>query len=536
MPAFLEGIFTANVVSRVIGAVLILIIGWIIARIISGIVRGVLRRLNANNRINRATPGTTGGGIDVEGLVGGAVYWLILLFAIVSALDLLSLTIITSPLTAFLSLVLLWIPRIIAAAILIVIAWIVARIVRTLVVEALRSSGLENRLMRSATSATSEAAPAPSTGGLAQTLGEVVYWLIWLIFLPGILNALGLEGLLIPVQGLLNEILLFLPLLISAGAILLVGYFVARIVQRIVTDLLAASGVDRLSARVGLGSASGGPSISSLLGMIVFVLIFIPVLTSALGTLGLVSVALPLSNMLNLLLAALPAIFAALVLLWVTYFVGRILADIVAGVLAGAGFNILLARLGLVREPAVGQTSPSQVVGGLVFAFLMIGAAMEAAQIIGFALLATLLTGLIIFGTRLVMALIIFAVGMSLANAAYRSIMSSAIQQAGLLALAARISILILASALALRETDLANDIVNLAFGLLLGAIAVAVAIAFGLGGRDVARQELEEWRAEARTRQIPPGPAGGVGPGGMMPRGDIIPPGQSQPPGGGAG
>jgi hypothetical protein len=246
--------------------------------------------------------------------------------------------------------------------------------------------------------------------------------------------------------------------------------------------------------------------------MVVFALIIIPVLTAALGTLGLAAVAAPLSAMLALLLGALPAIFAALVLLGVTYFVGRVLADIVAAVLAGAGFDLLLVRLGLIRPATAGQTPPSRAIGDLVFAFLMIGAAMEAAQIVGFGLLATLLSGLIVFGTRLLMALIIFAVGMYLARAASRAILASGIQRAGLLALAARVCILVLAAAMALRETDLANDIITLAFGLLLGSVAVAVALAFGLGGREVAREELAAWRADARARQIEP-PAGGAVP-----------------------
>ena len=55
-------------------------------------------------------------------------------------------------------------------------------------------------------------------------------------------------------------------------------------------------------------------------------------------------------------------------------------------------------------------------------------------------------------------------------------------------ATAARLAILALAIAMALRELGLANDIVNLAFGLILGGIILAGALAFGLGGRDPCR------------------------------------------------
>ncbi|MBN1235254.1 MAG: hypothetical protein JW999_04290 [Methanotrichaceae archaeon] len=56
---------------------------------------------------------------------------------------------------------------------------------------------------------------------------------------------------------------------------------------------------------------------------------------------------------------------------------------------------------------------------------------------------------------------------------------------------AARISILAFAGAMALRQMGPANEIINLAFGLLLGAIAVAIALAFGLGGKEIAAHPL---------------------------------------------
>ena len=62
---------------------------------------------------------------------------------------------------------------------------------------------------------------------------------------------------------------------------------------------------------------------------------------------------------------------------------------------------------------------------------------------------------------------------------------------------------------MALRQTGLADDIVNLAFGLTLGAAAVAFALAFGLGGRDVAERTLEDWRASTAKPplNVPQGP-----------------------------
>jgi hypothetical protein len=105
---------------------------------------------------------------------------------------------------------------------------------------------------------------------------------------------------------------------------------------------------------------------------------------------------------------------------------------------------------------------------------------------------------------RILAGLVVFAVGLYLANLAFNLINSSGSSQARLLAQAARIAIIALVAAMALQQMGIASSIVNLAFGLLLGAIAVALALAFGLGGREVAGKQLEEWLAGWK-RQDPP-------------------------------
>jgi len=96
----------------------------------------------------------------------------------------------------------------------------------------------------------------------------------------------------------------------------------------------------------------------------------------------------------------------------------------------------------------------------------------------------------------------IVAIGLFLANLVSKAILATATVQAKLLALSARLAIIFLAGAMALRQMGLANEIINLAFGLLFGAIAVAVAIALGLGGREIAARELEEWIKSIKSKQ----------------------------------
>jgi uncharacterized membrane protein YedE/YeeE len=89
-----------------------------------------------------------------------------------------------------------------------------------------------------------------------------------------------------------------------------------------------------------------------------------------------------------------------------------------------------------------------------------------------------------------------------LANLAAKVIQSRDGNQAKLLSAVARIAILLLAGAMALRQMGLANEIISLAFGLILGAAAIAVAIAFGIGGRDLAARKLDEWTKSIESKK----------------------------------
>ena len=484
-------------IPNLVGALAILIIGWLVALIISAIVRGALRRTTLDDRLARWIIGEEAAeGVEVERQVSRGVYYLIMIFVLIAFFQALRLTVITEPLTQLLNQVFEYAPRLLGAGLVLLVAWIVANVLKFAISRVLTAAKLDERLGTSVGLEEEKRVP------LAQTLGNAVYWLIFLLALPAVLSALELEGLLQPVQGMINQILGFLPNIFAAALILAVGWFIARIVQQIVTNLLAAIGTDRLSERVGLTPVLGKQQLSGLLGLVVYVLVLIPVLIAALNALALEAITQPASNMLNAILEAIPAIFAAILLVVIAYVVGRVVAGLITNLLTGVGFNAILTRLGLGKEPVEGERTPSEIVSYLVLVAIMLFAAIEASRLLGFVLLADLMAQFTAFAGQVILGLIILAIGLYLANLAARTVQASGVAQAAMLALAARISILVLAGAMALRQMGLANEIINLAFGLLLGAIAVAVALAFGLGGREAAARELEEWLQSVKSEK----------------------------------
>lgn len=540
---------------NVIAAIIILIVGWIIAIVVSAIVRGILRRTTWDERLARSMGADRDGQLNVGDWIAKAVFWVILIFTFVAFFQTLNIPAVSQPLDQLLSQVFDFLPRIVAAGLLLLIAWIIARVVRAIVVRVLQAANIDQRFGNEREAQRQQATvgagaaggtqqsgalpaverpqpqrPADAGGGqgtsLSQTLGEVAYWLVFLLFLPAILSALQLPGLLEPVQSLVNEVLAFIPNLAAAALILVVGWFVARVIQRIVTGLLSAAGVDRLAERVGVSQVLGNQTLSGLLGLLVYVLIIIPVVIAALNALQLEAISGPASNMLNTILDAIPNIFAAAIIVVIAYFVGRLLSNLVAGLLAGFGFDSVLQRLGITQQQTVGERTPSQIAGYAVLIATMLFASIEAADVLGFTLLADIVRDFTVFAGRVLMGLIILAIGIYLANLVHGLVRDSDIAQAGLLATAARVAILVLAVAMALRQMGLAEDIVNLAFGLLLGAVAVAAAIAFGLGGREVAGRELERFVERRRAQQALP--SGGQAPGASPSR--AVPPGASAP------
>lgn len=416
----------------------------------------------------------------------------------------------------------LYLPRLISAIVLAIIAWVVAMIAKWVVDKALTAARVDQRYGKHVGTT-----PSGAPFSLTKTVSNTVFWLVILFFLPAILDALALPGLFAPVQTMVNRVFTFLPNLFAAAVIFLVGLFVARVVQRVVTGLLSAAGVDRFAERIGIAKALGNQTFSGLLGAIVFLLILIPVLISALDALGIAAITGPASTMLNSILTALPNIFAAFLMLAIAYIVGRVIAELVTDLLTAAGFNMLLERLGFSSMPApsmaspgmaaprpaapgtspaaqppnmnamLGNRTPAQIVGTVVLVAIMLFTAIEAMRLLGFMTLATMLAGVLTLMGMIALGLVIFGIGVYLSNLAYNAIRGTGSGQAELLAIAARIAILVLAGSMALRQMGLANEIVDLAFGLTLGAIAVAVALAFGLGGRETAARMLESWRAQ---------------------------------------
>jgi hypothetical protein len=423
-----------------------------------------------------------------ETWISNAVYYVLILLVLVCFFNVLGLNIPAEPLNRFLTQIFQYIPKVAGAVLLLAVAWALANIVRTVVRKILSARGVDKYIGSVTDSHIADGAP------VSKTVSEAGYWLVFLLFIPMILQALGFEGsILDPINRMFTGVLEYVPNILAALIILLAGWIVARIVSRITVNLVEASGASAAAGKLGIPVADGGKKISGAAGIIVYALIIIPAVMIALDALKIDVVTGPMKNMLSTILSAVPQICAALLILAVAYIVGKVLSGVTASILTNLGFDHILEKLGVSKDNFEGALHPSESAGKLVMAGVMFFAMAEAARKMGLDVLADLLGRFMVFAGQVILGVVIFAAGLWLANLAAKAITVKD-SRSKWLALVVRIAVIIFAATISLRQMGIANEIIDIAFGLLFGSVAVAAAVAFGVGGKELASRKLEEW------------------------------------------
>lgn len=389
-----------------------------------------------------------------------------------------------------------WGPKILIAILILVATWIVARAVKWVIQKAIdRTPALRKHI---------SGAPEETVG---HQLGTIAKLIIWLVGIMAALQFLNLGQILAPINELVTEIFAFLPHLIAAGLIFFVGLVVARIVRRLVETVLIAANVDGLLARIGIGSTEGTvrtspeavppgaapaatrASLARAGGLLVYALIIIPVAIAALQALEITSISAPATAMLDQILAAIPHVLAAALWIGIAFVAGRFLKTIIEAILPPTGFDDAVRSTGVLPPTAF----PSRIIANIAMIAVILAAAIEAASQLGGGTVAIFLAQVTELGGKVIFGTLIIVVGIFLARI-LANLVGSGTGEGGFAQTIVRYAIIALFTAIGLTFMGLADTIVMMAFGLILGSAAVASALAFGLGGRDAAARILERW------------------------------------------
>lgn len=403
-----------------------------------------------------------------------------------------------------------WGPKILIAILILLATWVVARAVKWALQKAI-----------SRTPALQKHTPGNQHETIGHQLGTIAKLIIWLVGIMAALSFLGIGQILAPINELVTEIFAFLPRLIGAGLIFFVGLVVARIVRQLVETVISAANVESLLARSGVVSDAAATSteaaatgktvptsyrasIARAAGIVVFALIIIPVAIAALQVLGIEAISGPAINMLNQILAAIPRIVSAALWIGIAFIAARFVKTIIEAVLPPTGFDDAIRSTGVV--PAT--TSPSRVVGTVAMIAIILAASIEAAKDLGGGTIAIFLAQVTELGGKVIFGTLIIVAGIFLARMVSR-LVASGTGESGFAETIIRYAIIALFTAIGLTFMGLADTIVQMAFGLILGAAAVATALSFGLGGRGAAGRIADHWAdritGRSATSSVPP-------------------------------
>lgn len=368
----------------------------------------------------------------------------------------------------------LW--AVIKAILILALAFVVAAIVKSLVVKLLTKTKVSALFAKS----NIDVAKA------AESIGKIIYLLVFLLFVPGIFESLGMNEISVPILNILNTMWGYLPNILAAAIVLWVGFFIAKLVREILAPVFNKLKIDRLQEIAGI-EASDKAKLSETLAYIVYVLILIPVIITALQVLDISAISIPAIQMLDIIFSFIPNILVALVLIIVGCMVAKLAGTIVENLIASAGLDAKLSGL------LDGKTSNfvlSKVIGKTVHTIMVIFFIVESFGVLRLQVLTDIGSTIISYMPYVLAAVLILVVCF-ICTAIVQKVLVKSGQTTYVLPV--KCVIYGLGGFMVLNELGIAPEIVNTAFILIIAALAIAFAIAFGIGGKDFATRALKK-------------------------------------------
>lgn len=367
-------------------------------------------------------------------------------------------------------------PSILGALLILLAGWLIARGVRALVIKLMKKTSWNEKLFKS----------SGESGEKTNTfIANLFYYLIMIIVFLVVLEKLGVSSALAPLENMVSKFLLFIPNLIAAGVIGTIGYMLAKFASGLIR--FGGGFLDRLAVRVGFKDTQ---KVFRVIRSIVFFMIFIPLLIQAINALHLDSISVPLNGILAGFIGIIGEVLVATVVMVIFLWGGKYLTRFISNLLHNVGFDKIADKLQLANM--IGPTqSFSGVIGGVLYFFIAFFGVITAVDIVGLYELRDILYQVLAVTGAIAFGVVILIVGNFISKLIYDAMRRS--DNNKFISNIVRYASLGLFLGISLRAMGIANGIVELAFGLTLGAVAVVIALAYGLGGREAAGEHFKE-------------------------------------------
>lgn len=389
-----------------------------------------------------------------------------------------------------------FLPNIVKGILLFLLAWIVAVVVKNIAKKIFLKFNLDRTLSKGKS-------PADPKYGKerVENIAQILYFLVFVLFIPSILDALNMASVSAPISNMMNKLLGFIPNLIGAAVILFIGYFIAKILRDLAFSVLQTINIDKWYDKINPGVSSGADSsgitqtqqntLAKVLSNVLFGIVLIPVITVALETLSIGTLTAPIVILLNKVLSMIPNIFVAIILIILGYYIAKFVGQILTSLLTSMGIQKVYSWIDSNTDAKkIPKIDIASIIGNIVQAIIILFVTVEALRIIRLEVLNTIGNAIIAYLPLLLSGLIIITVGVFAGY--FIEGMIRKYSGSGFAASIAKYIIIIFAVFMTLEQIKFASTIVNIAFLLVLGGLSVAFAIAFGVGGRDFAKKQLD--------------------------------------------
>lgn len=367
--------------------------------------------------------------------------------------------------------------KVLVALVILLLAYIVASIAKSLIIKLLTHTKLGFIVSR---------ADGPRPGVTITYISKLVYFLVFMLFIPSIFGALGIDSISGPILGLLNTVWGYVPNILAAIIVIFVGNIIATTVRALLAPLFAQLKLDELQAKAGL-EVKDNAKLSYTLAYIVYVLIMIPVFIVALNVLKVEAITAPAVNMLSVVIDYIPRIVVACLVVFVGYLIGRFAGQIVTQLLASTGVD---KKLTDATEGKTDKFILSKVTGTVVQVVINIIFIAQGFAVVDLKVLTDIGAAIIGYMPKVLAAIIVLTLTYFAAILAEKALKKNGMDG---YAMVSKVVIFVIGIIMVLNQLGIATTIVNSAFIIIIAALAVAFAISFGIGGKAFAAKQLDK-------------------------------------------
>lgn len=231
----------------------------------------------------------------------------------------------------------LWknVPDVIIALLVLVLAFVVAWIAKKLVIKLAKVVGVERAMARAGST-------KENIEKTIRFVGKLVYFIVFLLFVPGIFEKLGLNNVATPLVSMMNNLVAYLPNIIGAIIIAIIGLFIAKVVKEIVSPILRKLKVNEWAAKIGIDTKK--IDVAGIIATTFYIIIIVLFVVEALSTLQLEI----LTRIGNSIIRYLPYALSAAAILLIAFLLGSWVESTLVRKFSVSKFTAAAARVGIV--------------------------------------------------------------------------------------------------------------------------------------------------------------------------------------------